>query len=109
MRGFLLKLIRRRRMQSDLEAELEFHREMARNAGNPLPVGRIREESYDAWRFVRVEDLWRDFICAGRGLRKSPSLLIAAIMSLALGIGANTAMFAVIYGCLLYTSPSPRD
>ena len=98
MRGFLLKLIRRRRMQSDLEAELEFHREMARNAGNPLPVGRIREESYDAWRFVRVEDLWRDFIYAARGLRKSPSLLIAAMMSLALGIGANTAMFAVIYG-----------
>jgi putative ABC transport system permease protein len=85
-------------MQQDLEAELEFHREMAREAGNPLPLGPIREESYDAWRFVRVEDLWRDLIYAARGLWKSPSLVIAAIMSLALGIGANTAMFAVIYG-----------
>jgi putative ABC transport system permease protein len=87
-------------MQRDLEAELEFHRDMARRAGNPLPLGNIREESYDAWRFVLVEDLWRDFIYASRSLRKNRSLLIAAVLSLALGIGANTAMFAVIYGQL---------
>jgi putative ABC transport system permease protein len=98
MRGFMLKVFRRSRMQRDLEAELEFHREMARESGNSLPVGRVREESYDAWRFGSVEDVWRDLIYAVRGLRKSPSLVIAAIMSLALGIGANTAMFAVIYG-----------
>jgi putative ABC transport system permease protein len=98
MRGFWLKLKRRRRMQQDLEAELEFHRDMARRAGNPLSVGRIREEAYDAWRFAFIENLWRDLIYAVRGLRKAPSLVAAAIVSLALGIGANTAMFAVIYG-----------
>jgi putative ABC transport system permease protein len=96
MRRFWLKLTRRYRMQRDLEAELEFHRDMAQRAGNPLPLGKIREESYDAWRFALVEDLWRDFVYASRSLRKNRSLLIAAVLSLALGIGANTAMFAVI-------------
>ena len=77
MRRFFLKLARRRQLQRDLEAELAFHHEMSRDCDNPIPLGRasaIKEQGLDLWRFNLVEDLWRDLIYAGRGLRRSPAL-----------------------------------
>ena len=74
MHRLLLKLIRRRRVHDDLEAELAFHREMARAHGNSIPLGnvsRITEESLDLWRFARVENLWRDAIYGARTLARS--------------------------------------
>ncbi len=62
MRRFILKLMRRRRLERDLEAELSFHREMSAAAGNPIPLGNttvIREHAFDLWRFTFVENLWR--------------------------------------------------
>jgi DNA-binding FadR family transcriptional regulator len=58
MRGFWLKLRRRRRLHADLEEELAFHREMAQANGNPIPLGNmssITEQSLDLWRFARLE------------------------------------------------------
>jgi hypothetical protein len=62
LRRLLLKLWRRRRLQHDLEAVLAFHRDLAREEANSIPLGnlsRIPEEALDLWRFTFIEDLWR--------------------------------------------------
>ncbi len=111
MRRFFLKLMRRRRLERDLEAELAFHREMAEAAGNTIPLGnasRIKESSGDLWRFNFLENLWRDIVYGARGLRRNPTLVLTAVVSLALGIGANTAMFSVAFEFLM-SKPSVSD
>jgi predicted permease len=111
MRRFFLKLLRRRRLDRDLQTELAFHREMAAVGANPIPLGNaavIREQAFDLWRFNFIEDLWRDLVYAARGLRRSPALVLTALVSLGLGIGVNTALFSLGVGFLL-SQPSVRD
>jgi putative ABC transport system permease protein len=52
-----------------------------------------------------IEALWRDLHLAARGLRKSPSFALVAIMVLALGTGANTAVFSIVRAILLRPLP----
>jgi putative ABC transport system permease protein len=104
MRRFLLKLRRRRRLHDDLEAELAFHRDMARAGGNPIPLGnvpRITEESLDLWRFSRIENLWRDVIYGARSVARSRALVVTALLSFGLGIGVNAVVFSVAVELLL--------
>jgi len=111
MRKLFLKLFRRRNLERDLEAELTFHREMAAKGGNPLPFGnaaRIKEESRDFWRFTFFENLWRDLVYGARGLRHNPTLVATAVLSLALGIGANAVIFSLAVEFLL-SQPSVTD
>lgn len=111
MRGFFLKLWRRKRMERDLEAELAFHHEMAAAKGNPIPLGNtsvLKEEAFDMWRFTAIENLWRDLRFAMRGLRRSPGFVASALLSLALGIGVNMTMFSIAVEFLL-SQPSVRD
>ena len=99
MHRFFLKLLRRRRLQQDLEAELTFHREMSDTHNNPIRLGiqsLIREQALDLWRFNPIENFWRDLLYAARGLRRSPVLLLCALLSVGLGTGANTAMFQLL-------------
>jgi putative ABC transport system permease protein len=111
MRRLFLKLLRRSKLEADLEAELAFHREMAASHGNPIPLGNtalLKEQAFDVWRFNFIENLWRDLVYATRSLRRSPGFLLTALLSLGLGIGANTTIFSIAVEFLM-SKPSVAD
>lgn len=60
-------------------------------------------------RMNMIADLWQDLLYGLRMLFKQPALSLTAIMTLALGIGANTAIFSVINGLLLRPLPYPES
>jgi len=111
MHRFFLKMLRRRSMERDLEAELAFHREMASAQGNPGALGNatvIQEQARDLWRFTLIENLWRDALYGARSLRRSPALAITALVSLGLGIGINMGIFSLGVQ-FLFSEPSVTD
>ena len=67
----------------------------------------MREEARGVWLSPRLDALLRDWRYTWRGLRRSPAFALIAILSLALGIGANTAIFGLIHALLLARLPVP--
>src|SRR5215467_7390113 len=55
-----------------------------------------------------MQNFYRDLSLGLRSLRKNPILSITAILTLALGIGANTAIFTLLYGLVLRSLPTPE-
>src|SRR5262245_59779164 len=69
---------------------------------------RIREDVRSAWQFLWLEDLLIDFKYALRQLGKNATFTTCVVLVLAIGIGANTAIFSTINGTLLKTVPVPH-
>ena len=114
-------LFRRGQFDRELDQEVQFHietradelewsgltREQALNqARREFGSGaRALEETRAAWQIAWLEDLTRDLRYCGRALRRSPGFALAAILSLALGIGANTTVFSIVKALLLGSLP----
>jgi predicted permease len=124
---FLLRfkaLFAKRRMDREMAEELEFHQAMVREKllrqgvpaasvegetrrvfGNP---SRWHERLRELWQFRTLENLRRDVIFSMRLLQRSPGFTTVALLTLVLGVGANTAIFSLINGLLLRPLPIPH-
>ena len=127
LRGLWLKLrslLSRPAAERELDDELRFHLEMETEANlrRGMAPGDARREAYRRFggverfkeqaRDVRgtrwAEDVVRDTRLSARSLARSPSFAAAALLTIALGVGATTTVFSVVRGVLLRPLPFPE-
>src|SRR5215208_4988536 len=120
----LVNLVRSNRLSRDFDREMAFHlaeradelvasgmseAEAALSArrrfGNPAL---LKERTRDVDVLTWLESLVADVRYAGRALRTSPGLALVAVLSLGLGIGANTAIFSLLDAVMLKSPPVAR-
>jgi predicted permease len=120
----LVRFFRRKQWDAERAAELESHLqiEMDRNVeagmspadarsaayrklGNPF---RVRETIYEMNSISFLDTLWRDLRFAFRGLHRNPGFTTVVVLTLALGIGANAAIFSLVDGIIFRPLPVPN-
>jgi putative ABC transport system permease protein len=120
----VLALFRWRSRDRDMQREMAFHvdslaRDYARDGLSDVDaqraarrqfgnLTRLKERGHDERTMRLVEDVTRDLRHAARGLWRSPGFSAAVILTLALGIGGNTAIFSVVDQLLLRPLPYPN-
>lgn len=120
----LIFYFRRARFDRELEEEMRFHLELKAEAN--LSAGMSPEEakyaarrqfgnrtmltelSRETWGFRQLEALWQDLRYSWRLLRQNPIFCLTAVLTLAVGIGANTAVFTLLHGLFLRDLPVQR-
>ena len=118
-------LFKRRQLDHDLEDELRFHlamrEEKLKAAGLDPEEARyasrrhfgnrssLKETCREMWTFAWLEDLWQDVRYTFRAMRMNPGFTAVVVVTLALGIGASTAVFSVVDPLLFRSLPYPKD
>src|SRR5262249_50849698 len=117
----LLNWLRRRHLEGDLDRELKYHVDRRvcdlMLSGLPEPEARrqatlefggvtqVREEVRDVWLSRWLRDFMYDLRFSARSFFRSPSFTVTAVLSLALGIGATTAIYSMVDQVVLHALP----
>lgn len=112
-----MSMLKRAQFDAEMEDEIRFHietrAEELQERGIPAKAALEQarrefgsralamEDSRRAWQIPWLEDFWRDLMYAARGWKSNPGFTAVAVLSLALGVGANCAMFIVVDAMLL--------